>query len=171
MKSRHENSIDAIKPKKLKTFTLVFFLFLVINFLGLFLGGLFTNQAVTAEWYLSLNKSPITPPGWFFGFAWTSIMICLAVYMALAYKLVSNKSKLITIFAIQWILNFLWNPLFFYFHQVIMGLIVIVSLTLLIIFFVVSYYQELKWKSVLLLPYAIWLCVASWLNFYIFINN
>lgn len=154
-----------------KPIALKLIIFLVINFFGLYLGGLITNQAVTAEWYTTLNKSPITPPGWFFGFAWTTIMVCLAVYMTLLYNSVINKKKLLTLYIIQWMLNFLWNPLFFYLHNVSFALFIITSLALLISYILIAYYNRMRWKSVLLLPYFIWIYIASWLNFYILLNN
>ncbi|MFK8011425.1 MAG: TspO/MBR family protein [Marinicellaceae bacterium] len=154
-----------------KSRMVLFLIFLAINFLGLFLGAFFTNQAVTADWYLSLNKSPITPPGWFFGFAWTTIMLSFAIYLSLLYHSVSNKSKLITLFIVQWILNFSWNPLFFNLHYVSLALLNIIALAILVTVIFVSYYTTIRWKSILLLPYVLWIYVASYLNLYIFINN
>ena len=85
-------------------------LFLVINFTALVIGGIFTNSGVPSEWYQSLNKAPWTPPGWFFGAAWTTIMICFSVYMAYATEIVRTKKTLIVLFSVQWVLNVLWNP-------------------------------------------------------------
>jgi tryptophan-rich sensory protein len=148
-----------------------FTLFLGLNFLGLYLGSLFTTQGVQSQWYAELNKSPITPPGWFFGFAWTTIMVCFAFYMTAAFRTTLNKQKLILLFALQWLLNFLWNPLFFSMHQVAIGLIVIISLALTVSYFLFSYNKVMKWKSILLLPYFLWIYVASYLNLYILLNN
>ena len=36
-------------------------LFLIINFGGLFIGGLFTGEGVPSDWYQNLNKAPWTP--------------------------------------------------------------------------------------------------------------
>jgi len=154
-----------------KTNLIKFTLFLGLNFLGLYLGSLFTTQGVQSNWYAELNKSPITPPGWFFGFAWTTIMICFAFYMTAAFRTKLNKQKLILLFALQWLLNFLWNPLFFTMNQVAIGLIVIISLALTVSYFLFSHYKVMKWKSVLLLPYFLWIYVASYLNLYIFLYN
>lgn len=72
-------------------------LFLILNFGALALGGLFTNNGVNSEWYTNLNKAPWTPPGWVFGFAWTTIMICFSIYMAKAYTIVGDKNSLIAL--------------------------------------------------------------------------
>ena len=146
-------------------------IFLVINFAALGIGSYFTSTAVTAEWYQNLNKAPWTPPGWFFGFAWTSIMIIFAVFMAYAWQLSANRNLLIVLFVLQWILNVSWNPIFFNYHQVLFGLFIIVLLTLLMGYFFFAYFGQLKTKTLWVLPYFIWLIIATSLNAYILVKN
>ena len=145
-------------------------LFLILNFGALALGSYFTSSAVIETWYLSLNKAPWTPPGWFFGFAWTIIMICFAFYMA-KFMAEVNTKKVITLFAIQWILNVGWNPVFFGYQLKLGGLIIISILTLLIAFLFVNYRETLNRWSIFLLPYLLWLVVATSLNTYIVLYN
>jgi translocator protein len=146
-------------------------LFLVLNFAALAIGGIFTNAGVNSDWYYNLNKAPWTPPGWVFGAAWTTIMICFAIYMAYLWPLVDHKKMVILLFVVQWVLNIVWNPTFFYFHQAAIGLLVISLLTLLVGYFLFHYWSQLKIKSVLLLPYFIWLLIATSLNAYILFKN
>ncbi|PKA82045.1 TspO/MBR related protein [Ulvibacter sp. MAR_2010_11] len=146
-------------------------LFLVLNFSALAIGGLFTRSGVASLWYQNLEKAPWTPPGWVFGAAWTFIMICFAIYMAYLIVENTNRKKIISLFAFQWILNALWNPVFFYFHAMLAGLIVITLLTLLITYFLFHYNKELRLKSVFILPYFIWILIATSLNAYILIMN
>jgi len=146
-------------------------LFLILNFGALAIGGYFTRNGVPSMWYESLIKAPWTPPGWFFGFAWTTIMICFSLYLAYLWSVVKNKSLLIFLFMIQWVLNISWNPTFFYYHNVMAGMLIITSLTLLIGFFIYHYWTDLKIKGALILPYFIWLLIASSLNAYILLNN
>ena len=146
-------------------------IFLLINFGALAIGSLFTGKGVPSEWYISLAKAPWTPPGWAFGFAWTTIMICFSIYMAYLWPSTENKSLLIALFILQWFLNVGWNPTFFYFQNISGGLLIIVGLTTLIGFFIISYWPSLKLKSVLLLPYLLWLVVATSLNAYILFKN
>ena len=146
-------------------------IFLVINFGALALGGLFTSKGVPSDWYNELAKAPWTPPGWVFGAAWTTIMICFSFYMAYLWPSAENKRMIIGLFLLQWILNVSWNPAFFYFHNITGGLIIIVSLTVLVGYFLIHYYPELRLKSALLLPYFLWLLIATSLNAYIQIYN
>ena len=146
-------------------------LFLLLNFGALALGGLFTNAGVSSDWYQEMNKAPWTPPGWVFGAAWTFIMICFGFFMAIAYDVAKDKSMLLTLYIIQWILNVGWNPTFFYFHEVLLGLVVISALTLLVYYLLFKYRKDVKWKVLFIFPYAVWLAIATSLNAYIYFNN
>ena len=146
-------------------------IFLIINFAGLAIGSLFTSAGVSSEWYEGLNKAPWTPPGWVFGAAWTTIMVCFAIYMAALWPKEGNRRVLITLFAVQWILNAAWNPVFFKFQLTWAGLIVIISLTMLVGYFLFKYRRMLGTMSLLILPYFIWLILATSLNAYICFMN
>ncbi len=146
-------------------------LFLILNFVALAIGGLFTGTGVTSEWYTSLNQAPWTPPGWVFGAAWTTIMICFAIFMAFVYEASVNKKLLLGLYAFQWILNVAWNPIFFEFRQATFGLIVISALTILVGYFFFKYRNLIKAKALLILPYLVWLLIATSLNAYILLNN
>lgn len=146
-------------------------LFLIINFAALGIGGLFTSNGVSSDWYFNLNKAPWTPPGWVFGFAWTTIMICFSVYMAYLWESSDSRKKLSALFIIQWILNVIWNPVFFKYHLSFPGLIIIVSLTFLVGYLLFRYFSRLRIKSIFILPYFLWLIIASSLNAYICLMN
>ena len=79
-------------------------LFLLLNFGALAIGSYLMNNGPQSNWYLSLNKAPWTPPGWVFGVAWTTIMICFSVYLANLIGL-KNSPVFWMLFAVQLILN------------------------------------------------------------------
>jgi len=146
-------------------------IFFLINFGVLAVGGFFTGKGVPSEWYSDLIKAQWTPPGWVFGFAWTMIMICFSIYMAFLWPAVENKKMLIGLFIFQWVLNVGWNPTFFYYHNVLFGFAIISGLTILVGVFLLLYWPEMKYKTILLLPYFIWLLIATSLNGYILFRN
>jgi benzodiazapine receptor len=148
-----------------------FLVFLILNFSALFIGAFFTGDGVPSEWYQELNKAPWTPPGWVFGFSWTTIMICLAFYMALALDVVKDKKNLLVLYSIQLVLNILWNPFFFAMHQVLLSLVVISGLTILVAYILFSFRKKMDYKSFLIAPYLTWLIIATSLNVYILIYN
>jgi tryptophan-rich sensory protein len=145
--------------------------FLFLNFGALALGGLFAGSGAGSNWYAELNKAPWTPPGWVFGFAWTTIMLCFSVYMATLYAKTKSVKTVIILYAIQWMLNVAWNPIFFHLHNPIIGLIVIVALTSLVTYFLFRCRSSQKGFSLLLLPYVIWLFIATSLNAYVVFMN
>lgn len=145
-------------------------LFLIINFGGLALGTVLMNDGPKSYWYENLNKAPWTPPGWVFGAAWTTIMICFSIYLANLFSTKYSDKKL-SLYIIQVVFNISWNYIFFNQHQVIFAQIVITLLTALIFYFFFSFYKEQRSKSYLLLPYMIWLCIATSLNLYVLVHN
>jgi len=148
----------------------LFFIFLIINFSALGIGSWLMDNGPRSAWYQSLNKAPWTPPGWVFGAAWTSIMIAFSIY--LSYVFYKNTSKkLQVVFALQVFLNVIWNYLFFNQHLVLLGLITIIGLTAVVFYFFFKYKTTPRAISYLLLPYMIWLLIATSLNAYVLINN
>lgn len=146
-------------------------LFLVINFSGLALGVLLMDNGPTSDWYISLNKAPWTPPGWLFGIAWSTIMVCFSWYLVELFILRASK-YLWMIYIFQVILNVGWNYLFFNQHLTTIGFGVIIILTLVILYFFFTFRRDrLKYAKYLLLPYIIWMCIATSLNAYIVLNN
>ena len=146
-------------------------LFLIINFGGLAIGSWLMNNGPQTEWYTSLNQAPWTPPGWVFGVAWTTIMICFSIYLAKLFE--DQDSKFLrSLYTVQVFLNVVWNFLFFNQHLVALSLFTIVLLTLVIFYFFFKFrMDDMKTFKYLLLPYMIWLLIATSLNAYILIYN
>ena len=146
-------------------------LFLALNFGALAIGSFFTGDGVSSDWYANLDKAPWTPPGWVFGAAWTTIMLCFSFYMAYTWEAVENKNWLRDLYAVQWLLNVSWNPVFFYYQNAAAGFMFIITLTLLVGYLLFYYWSVLKIKSALIAPYFIWLLIATSLNGYILLRN
>jgi len=146
------------------------FIFLVLNFSALGIGSLLMDNGPTSDWYLKLNKAPWTPPGWVFGVTWTTIMICFSIYLS-SLAVIKPSSTFYMLFFVQFILNIFWNYAFFNQHLIGLGLLVILLLTLVVGYFLIIYTSELSEKSWLIVPYFVWLIVASSLNAYVYFNN
>jgi len=148
----------------------LFIVFLIINFSALGIGSWLMNNGPKNEWYTALNQAPWTPPGWVFGVAWTSIMLCFAIYMSYLYLKIPT-TKVVILFSIQFVLNVIWNYIFFNQHLIGLGLAVIIALTIVVGIFLIAFKNDLKLKTLLIAPYFVWLCIATSLNAYILINN
>ncbi len=148
-------------------------LFLVLNFAALGLGGILIGNPGTNDWYQSLDKAPWTPPGWVFGAAWTTIMVTFSIFLWKAGGLgsFSELKVFYLLFGVQWLLNVIWNPVFFRWHLMGLGMIVIVSLTLLVGWFTWWGFRKTGGWGVLMLPYLVWLLIATSLNGYAWLRN
>ena len=147
-----------------------FILFIIINFSALVIGTWLMNDGPQSEWYINLNQAPWSPPGWVFGIAWSSIMLLFSAFMAYLVQ-VDKSKKVLILFSVQFVLNVFWNYLFFNQHLIILGLLNILFLTFLMFYFLVTYKHKLKKKRFFVLPYCIWLIVATSLNLYIALYN
>jgi benzodiazapine receptor len=145
-------------------------LFIVINFSALAIGTWLMNDGPRTAWYINLNKAPWSPPGWVFGVAWSSIMLLFSVYMAFLLQVYTSK-KVMLLFSTQFVLNVFWNYLFFNQHLIFLGLLNIIFLTVLMFYFLVTFKRTLKNKSFYVLPYCLWLVLATSLNLYIALFN
>lgn len=146
-------------------------IFGVLNFAALFIGGLFTADGVVSDWYTTLNKAPWTPPGWVFGAAWFTIMVLFSFFMTHLYQESQNKKMVAGLYALQWILNAGWNPVFFSLRLTEIALVIITALLLLILAFHFIARRKSILQHLMLSVYSIWLIIATSLNAYIVFNN
>ena len=151
-------------------FALTFIVFLILNFSALSIGTLLMNNGPDSEWYTSLQQAPWTPVGWVFGAAWTCVMIFFSVYMTFLYQNL-RANKVYILFCSQYILNVLWNFIFFNQKETFWGLIIILILLLMTFYFLIAFKTILKNYRWFVLPYCIWLLMATSLNLYIVIYN
>ncbi|MBM3452250.1 MAG: tryptophan-rich sensory protein [Bacteroidetes bacterium] len=155
----------------MKQFVKSLFLFLLLNFGALSLGGfLMGSSPAENTWYLSQNKAPWTPPGWVFGFAWTLIMLLFSVYMSLIWRKNPGKQNAL-IYGIHLLLNISWNGVFFQFHLVSAGFVILLALLIVLLLTQKKNFGWLNWSLLLILPYCVWLCIASSLNLFVLLYN
>ena len=145
-------------------------LFLAVNFGGLAIGSWLMNNGPLSNWYTNLQQAPWTPPGFVFGIAWTLIMVCFSIYLGKLFT-EDNTRKNRSIFLIQFVLNVSWNFIFFNQHLVLFALINILLLTSLIFVYFFKRSSAVNNYKYLLLPYMLWLCIATSLNLYILVHN
>jgi benzodiazapine receptor len=145
-------------------------LFLAVNFGGLAIGSWLMNNGPLSNWYTNLQQAPWTPPGFVFGIAWTLIMVCFSIYLGKLFT-EDNTRKIRSIFLIQFVLNVSWNFIFFNQHLVLCALINILLLTSLLFVYFFKLSSVVNNYKYLLLPYMLWLCIATSLNLYILVHN
>ena len=128
-------------------------------------GMLFTD---TTGWYEEV-KPAITPPGFVFGIVWTILfaLIALSMYFSLSNANKKDQKILINLFAVNLVLNVLWSVLFFGMHSPLASFIDLGILLLSILALIRTTWKVSQLSSWLLLPYAIWVSFAGFLNYVI----
>lgn len=121
------------------------------------------------DFYLSLNK-PFNLPTIVFPIVWSIIYLIIGSVSYFIYKEKGNNKEL-KVYFLQLFFNITWTLLFFGFQNI--GLTVLWTIILLIIVLVNSYmfYKVKKLYGLLFLPYIMWTMFATYLIFYIYLNN
>jgi len=135
-------------------------------------GGIFTNLGM--DWYNNLIKPPLTPPGQIIGTIWTVIFI-LATTSALIFwnNFPRNKKfQLIFIFFIaNAVLNAGWSLLFFTFNLVFLSIFEMILLNITTVILTILIWSKSRLAASLLIPYIIWVFLATFLAYGVFLLN
>jgi len=150
---------------------------LVVSILASFaaagVGSLFTFRAIPS-WYAGLKKPRYTPPNWAFGPVWTVLYVLMGVSVFLVWqKGLANPGVMLafTLFWVQLVFNAMWSVVFFGRKSQGGGIMVIVVLWLLILATMIASFRVSVWAGALLVPYIVWVSVASYLNVGIWVLN
>ena len=103
-------------------------------------------------------------PSWIFPVVWTIIYILMGVSSYLVFR---DTDEILNIYLIQLIVNLAWPFIFFTFELFFVAYIWILLLILLVIIMIREFYERNKLAGLLQIPYLIWLCIASFLNYII----
>ena len=135
------------------------------------IGSVFTFQSIPT-WYATLIKPWFTPPSWLFGPVWLTLFTLMGISLFwVLQKGIKNVRIPLAIFASQLVLNTIWSILFFGLKNPLFGLVDIVAMWLLIIATIVSFYRVSKKAGLILVPYIVWVTIATLLNFYVLVLN
>ncbi len=136
------------------------------------ISGYYTSTSITT-WYVTLNKPSFNPPNYLFGPVWTTLYILMGIsfYVILDKAEESIKPKLILIFCVQLILNFLWSFIFFKFQNLGLACVEIILMWLSILTMIIWFYKTSKVASLMNIPYLLWVSFASVLTVSIYTLN
>lgn len=136
------------------------------------LAGLFTMNA--RELYATLEKPPLSPPGWVFPVVWTVLyaLMGIAAYLILEGHVPrEEKEKAALLYGLQLLVNFLWTLVFFGLRQYGFAVGVIAVLVVLLCWTMLAFYPIDRRAALLLVPYLLWVLFATYLNIAIFLLN
>lgn len=136
-------------------------------------GSLVTAPAIPG-WYAGLVKPAFTPPNWLFGPAWTFLYVLMsaAFWRVLsAPESTGGRSRAITWYLTQIVLNGLWSFAFFGWRSPVAGLVVIAALWLAIAATIIAFARVDRTAAWLLAPYIAWTSFAAALNAGVWLLN
>lgn len=124
-------------------------------------------------WYETLTRSTLTPPNVAFSIVWPILYVMIAVVGWMIYSAKPFKALPVikTLFAAQLFLNWSWMPIFFGFHLIGSGLVCLMMIVGVSATLIIVSYKRMPKVAILLAPYWVWLCFATYLNFYIWMYN
>ena len=141
----------------------------------LFIGGLIGSLTKTEinTWYLTLSRSPLTPPNYVFPIAWSLLYAMIACVGWLIWRAQSSSHLRLVkaLYLFQLVLNWLWTPLFFRYHLTGLSLINLLVMDISVAMIIYLCRSNLREVSILLAPYLVWILFATYLNFYIWQHN
>lgn len=134
----------------------------------------FATQSSVNDWYLTLNKPSFNPPNWLFAPVWTTLYILMGIAAGIVwgkgFHHVWVKTALYH-FGFQLLLNAMWSIIFFGLKNPLAALFVILILLVMIIL-TIRWFKVVSTKAALLMiPYLVWVCFATVLNFKIWELN
>lgn len=150
---------------------------LLLSILVVFFSGALGSAATLPEittWYAALAKPEWTPPNWLFGPVWSTLYVLIGFSLFLVWREGFERKDVkfaILIFAIQLILNIGWSLVFFGLNSLLGGFVIILILWLAILANIIAFYMISKPAGIILIPYLVWVSIASYLNYSVLILN
>lgn len=99
-------------------------------------------------------------PSYVFPIVWS----ILYILMGMASYLVKDDKKLINIYKVNLLVNYLWPIIFFLLNLKFLALLELIFLIVTVIYMISKFYKKNKTAAYLLIPYILWLFVAFFLN-------
>ena len=135
-------------------------LIVLLGFLSGQLGG------PDSAWFRSLVKPATFPPPAAFGIVWSILYVMIGIALALVCAAWGARARTaaLSVFAVHFVLNLAWTPVFFGAQQLTWGLIVLLLIDVTLLVVVALFWKVRRLAAMLLLPYLAWVLFATALN-------
>jgi translocator protein len=158
---------ELASPGQLRAALLRWTLFLspLLLMLGFFSGAA-AGSGEGNVWFYGLTKPSLYPPPATFGIVWSILYLVmgLALSMVITARGASGRGLAIGLFAVQFVLNLAWSPVFFGMGNLSGGLILLLVIDAAVLLTVWAFYRVRPLAAGLLLPYLAWVLFATLLN-------
>ncbi len=136
----------------------------VLSYATAGIGGALTELG---PWYYALRQPDWKPPDAVFGVVWSTLFTLCAISGALAWRAAETapqRRRVLALFGANALLNIAWSALYFKLQRPDWALIEVALLWLSIVALIAGLWRLSRWASALLLPYLVWVSIASMLN-------
>ncbi|WP_205480401.1 TspO/MBR family protein [Sphingomonas arenae] len=130
------------------------------------LSGYLSQSGFENNWYAPLDKPSFQPPGWAFGVVWTILYTLMGIAVAMVWTAPRStpRNRGLALFGVQLVLNYSWSPVFFGSGMIDVAFLIIMAMNVLVTATIIAFWRVKPLAGVLLLPYLVWLCLATALN-------
>lgn len=131
-----------------------------------FLSGAMAGSTADNAWFQELVKPSLYPPPATFGIVWSIlyVMMGLAATIVLTAFGARWRGPAMIAFAVQFVLNLGWSPLFFAAHRITWSLGLLVAIDVAVLVTLVLFFRVRRTAGLLLVPYLAWVLFATVLN-------
>lgn len=128
-----------------------------------FASGLAVPAGNDNPWYQALAKPALTPPGWVFPVAWTTIyiLIGLALAVVLGARRAPGRGLATALFVLGFAMALAWMPLFFGAHRVDAAFLLIAAMVGVGIATAIAFARIRTLAAWLMVPYLVWISFAA----------
>ncbi len=119
-------------------------------------------------WYSALIKPAWAPPSWLFGPVWTALYLIIAgTFGTVFYKAVKRELPFKTAlpFALNLVFNFAFTPLQFGLKNNLLAAVDIALVLITLVWAFATAWPKLRWVVYANIPYLLWVCFATVLQF------
>ena len=135
------------------------------------LGGYYTQMSVTT-WYADLNRSPLTPPGMWFGIVWTILYFLMAWAAARVARITGRwNSRPLRWWLLQLLAGLVWTMLFFGQRDTDTSFYLITFNWVAVLMTVWLFWRVDRRAGLLMVPLLLWISFATYLCWYIVQHN
>ena len=122
----------------------------------------------TFDWYSQLIKPTWSPPSFLFGPVWSFLYVLIAISFGKVF-LLGLKGKISFLVVLPFILNLIFNaaftPIQFGLKNNFLAAIDILLVLITLVWAMKSIFKHAKWITYIQIPYLLWVCFATFLQF------
>jgi benzodiazapine receptor len=136
------------------------------------IGSFFTVRAIPT-WYALLDKPTYVPAEWIFSVVWTALycLMGVAFFFVWLQKPSRERTRAFWFYGVTLALTALWPVVFFAMHQICLGFVIMVVVSIMAAITIVVFWRISKLAAWLFVPLLGWLLFATLLNFSIWQLN